>query len=551
MEVDSVQASLMSITQTSQEDSLSVEYGEGRGGRDSGGGDDDEATVSHALGVSDRALREFERHFKSRMADVGAWGDVATSSFADANDESEVLVRTLQAVESVRSGCTDHLRAFAREGLGALGGSGDALAEWLERIAHESRSVVFSVVVTMAPSSLSRFVGHFYRETFREYVEAAEARGADHAGGATIQGLMGAQWCARLSFVGQTLNKLGLSSQSEHIYTDIVFAHLKSWLEDRAADDYASDCLREAQAYNHRVVMAFLSLLLESNHDPSDPHRRTPVPQWKARLDFFIFEILGKMRTREMFDIVVDFPDSIQALRDLKTCLERTNFTDVFIRSFSTQLRKRLLHLGAATPDILTQYVSSIKALNILDPSGILSSIICPLVKKYLKKRKDTTRCVVNMVVYDDNLLSIVPKMEESEVAAMERSESEAEDGGGGTGGDLGGHGGFLTEEANPEDLEDFEVVQMEMKWGPMPIQAAQLFNATKTAAAAITRASASKDIVSSLIDVLGNKEYFIKEYKMILAERLLSKVRVPPPPLSLLLSLSLLWKETLTRTLV
>ena len=92
--------------------------------------------------------------------------------------------------------------------------------------------------------------------------------------------------------------------------------------------------------------MAFLRPLLESTSGDkgSEAQRSALAAQWKSRLDYFIYEILGRLRTEEMFDIVVDFPDSVPALRDLKTCLEHTNQTDAFIAHFSSQLRRRLLH---------------------------------------------------------------------------------------------------------------------------------------------------------------------------------------------------------------
>ena len=45
----------------------------------------------------------------------------------------------------------------------------------------------------------------------------------------------------------------------------------------------------------------------------------------------------------------------------------------------------RLLHPGANTPDILTQYVSAIKALRLLDPTGVMLEQACQPVKQYLK----------------------------------------------------------------------------------------------------------------------------------------------------------------------
>ena len=63
--------------------------------------------------------------------------------------------------------------------------------------------------------------------------------------------------------------------------------------------------------------------------------------------------------------------------------------------------------------------------------------------------------------------------------------------------------GGNVVDEG--EDLDDTDIVLNELAtWQPVPIQAARLFKTVKTC---------NKDIVVALIDVLGNKEYFIKEY--------------------------------------
>ncbi len=43
------------------------------------------------------------------------------------------------------------------------------------------------------------------------------------------------------------------------------------------------------------------------------------------------------------------------------------------------------LFTGVNTDDILTQYVSSIRALKVLDPSGIILELVCEPVRKYLR----------------------------------------------------------------------------------------------------------------------------------------------------------------------
>eukprot|EP00961_Rhodomonas_salina_P299695 3939143-Rhodomonas_salina.4 len=119
-----------------------------------------------------------------------------------------------------------------------------------------------------------------------------------------------------------------------------------------------------------------------------------------------------------MFDVIVDYPDSLPALKDLKASLARTHHAlsslvvacpvlsclvvSILVVSYRvwagrfpqlvTSLRKtfekRLLHAGANTADIITQYISTIKALHELDPSGTTLRAISKPVQQYLRGRR-------------------------------------------------------------------------------------------------------------------------------------------------------------------
>jgi len=69
----------------------------------------------------------------------------------------------------------------------------------------------------------------------------------------------------------------------------------------------------------------------------------------------------------------------------------------------STALQKRLLHPGASTIDIITQYVATIKVLRIIDPSEIILDVVCEPVRAYLRQREDTVRCIVSGLIDDSN----------------------------------------------------------------------------------------------------------------------------------------------------
>lgn len=57
------------------------------------------------------------------------------------------------------------------------------------------------------------------------------------------------------------------------------------------------------------------------------------------------------------------------------------------VTSLRKTFEKRLLHAGANTADIITQYISTIKALHELDPSGTTLRAISKPVQQYLRGR--------------------------------------------------------------------------------------------------------------------------------------------------------------------
>lgn len=67
---------------------------------------------------------------------------------------------------------------------------------------------------------------------------------------------------------------------------------------------------------------------------------------WSAMLGYFVYDTVGAMRIAQFFDMVVDWPDSLPALRDVKECLAHTNLQPHFITSFRIATQQRLLHAG-------------------------------------------------------------------------------------------------------------------------------------------------------------------------------------------------------------
>lgn len=226
------------------------------------------------------------------------------------------------------------------------------------------------------------------------------------------------------------------------------------------------------------VVGGWLALI---ESDGSNVEQPAVTAKRVAELQRMAQEELCKLRIRELFDIIVDFPDSLPAIQDLRTCLTTAEQRALLLSSLRAAFCKRLLHPGADTHNILTQYILAIKALRELDPSGVILEVVCRPVRAYLQSREDTVRSIVRSLVDDSNTeLS-------SELA-----------------------------EGKPIDMPDSDMSSDEEgddEWNPDPVDA----DPTSS------RSQRTGDITSVLINIYGSKELFVKEYRLLLSERLLA----------------------------
>ncbi|CAN6479061.1 unnamed protein product [Victoria cruziana] len=171
------------------------------------------------------------------------------------------------------------------------------------------------------------------------------------------------------------------------------------------------------------------------------------------------------------------------------------------IDSFISALRYRLLTAGASTNDILHQYISTIKALCKIDPTGVFLEAVSEPIRDYLRGRKDTIKCIVNMLT----------------------------DGtGGGTSGS-GGAGDSLLEELN-RNVDNLEISDHDndfnsddkqawadaQSWEPDPIEADPLKGG---------RNGRKVDILGMLVGIIGSKDQLVNQYHIMLAEKLLNKL--------------------------
>ncbi|GKT48307.1 anaphase-promoting complex subunit 2 [Colletotrichum spaethianum] len=213
----------------------------------------------------------------------------------------------------------------------------------------------------------------------------------------------------------------------------------------------------------------------------------TDVEKWKE----IAIGRLAVMRIHELFDIVLQWPESKGALDDLRMAIttpqRRLQLTD----TFSAALQKRLLHPGRSTLDILRVYISMIRTFHALDHSKVLLDRVVHSLQLYLCQRDDAIPIVVTgLLSSPDDIHTEAGKTKLVELAVLLNDPSQQR------------------RPATDEEELDWD----DMEWIPDPVDAGVNYKRPK-----------SEDVIGTLINALGSQDIFIKEFQNIIAERLLS----------------------------
>lgn len=206
------------------------------------------------------------------------------------------------------------------------------------------------------------------------------------------------------------------------------------------------------------------------------------------------FTCLGTLRMRELFDVIVEWPASSGAIDDLRRFTTNPATRLYFTISFTSVLGDRLLHPGASTVEILQLYISIIRALNLLDPKGVLLDRVARPIRRYLRDRDDTVKVIVGGLMADPTDSDGQPAQSTGDTLGELSAELTK------------AHQTSLQNEGGELDWDD-------MNWIPDPVDAAPDFRKSKTA-----------DVIGSLISLFESKEAFVKEMQSMLAERLLQR---------------------------
>ncbi|KAJ6453076.1 hypothetical protein C8R45DRAFT_1056934 [Mycena sanguinolenta] len=270
---------------------------------------------------------------------------------------------------------------------------------------------------------------------------------------------------------------LGLTDRYEGIIASVGYERIEDYVRETCTGQWEKPCLEDLRAWmTVQIVPWMLPMYAKGATNTEDA--RGMLQNVGSRFDFHMNKTLCDLRTSEIFDIIIDFPDSNGALQDLKECLQRVDQRASLVQALRKANRKRLLHPGADTKLILSQYVATIKCLRIVDPPGVLLFKVADPIRRYLRERPDTIRSIVaNLVGDDDSGDSLVDENEPIQPL----------------------------QQLATEDYSD-------PHWDPEPIDAGPDFRTNKPS-----------DVISTLVSIYDSKDLFVKELQVLLAQRLLA----------------------------
>lgn len=129
-------------------------------------------------------------------------------------------------------------------------------------------------------------------------------------------------------------------------------------------------------------------------------HYRMMINDWSATLQHRLRLLFGRKRLATFWDVLVDFPDSIPALEDLRACMQLNHdgtLRQEVIVTVRALLAQRLHRAGVRTEDIIEMVIKTVYALFIIfsySEQSVVFSIIGDTLA-HMGKRKDCAAAVV------------------------------------------------------------------------------------------------------------------------------------------------------------
>lgn len=273
--------------------------------------------------------------------------------------------------------------------------------------------------------------------------------------------------------------------------------------------------IEQDQDYDDAALPHLQSWLRESLLATLQQWKSDQVEAMHSRLDYEICIELGRIRSRQLFDIIKEYPQSTPALEDLNACGEQCSLQPYISQQLSTSLEARLLHPGASTKDIIQFYTHLIRALRYIDPSGVILSHVIGPVRTYLRARPDTISVIVASLLGQAGDFTLLRDMmrETDETQGLHAADTslmvyDEEDDTGNA-----GQNSIALNSMKTDESKRMVVIPSpdEQDWAPRPVNAGPDY-----------RQSRKSDVIAIIVSIFDDEEGFVSALEKSCAEQLI-----------------------------
>lgn len=299
--------------------------------------------------------------------------------------------------------------------------------------------------------------------------------------------------------LNRTLQQTGLGgNQARGSLAEIMFDVLRQHVKNEGAGNWSSSTSLEGdlRAWTADHFASFVNQTLDSLKDSDTDGRdrssvdQTDVEQWQA----MSLNQLGRLRTDELFDIVIRWDGTKSAIEELRGFVTNALGRNYVVNRFNAATAHRLLHPGASTIEILQVYINIIRAFTALDPRGVLLDRVSRPIRRYLRERDDTVNIVVGGLLANPDAADEDQDTPYTEGVLIDLS-AEMD----------------MNNAIKSKDIDDTELDFDDMNWHPDPVDAGPDYKKTR-----------NFDVIDSLISLFESKQVFVAEFQKVLGERLL-----------------------------
>ncbi|KAH8233030.1 hypothetical protein KR026_003362 [Drosophila bipectinata] len=446
---------------------------------------------------------KFWKHFQSGVVSPDQSGiDDQALSIEALPDKNRLFTQFIDAINELYEGFQGLSQTKPR--LIQLIGSEDKVLKSVKMLQVDGiKTCLRDSLLAQLPPTFSVVVGAFYWVHFKLFTKSS------HLALATVDSdvfdellCIGCNFdieqccCQKLTeMVNQTNMKLFEMNLIDRLtgsaLTALIKLKIKEHINDTCMGIFDRSHLKQLETWLSEVIMTWLTNIFtqwKSKDSIQDEEVPASVQSFKVKLTYFMYETFAQSVISQFFSIIIDYPDSIPAIDDLKICMEKIDMRVYLTESLRSSLEARILHPGVNTMDILTGYVAAIKAIRHLDNTGVILEMVTAPIKDYLRKRNDTVRRVVTGL---------------TEEGPTDLSEELAK--------------GETVKDGKESGLDEFSNWE---NWEPDPFgidaNVMQYNN---------SRVMRSADIISMVVDIYGSKELFMTEYRNLMADRLLAQL--------------------------